>query len=835
VKNRKWEVPLIIPKATAERLHLNELDLPKQISAATITEWLERSQEGPLGGRLMKSLEFWQRLLPGSKWTEEWKAEGGITYPVQDLGPQEPGLKPRMDRMSEEERIQTMTKISEMEAKGVLEEVSPNAATKLWHTKARCWVHEVLNGSFTQEKKDTSKRRLLTDLKRSGGNLRMKAAKFKQDGPNTVKRDALADDETIALDLSDAYFQVPVAKTLRLLLRTLVWWRRNRRLRRGGQRARVHRAWYLRKLQYTTLSQGQTNAPLLFTKLLQQVLRVLAECGIRTQHKIDDVLVSSNVPLTMKSTEAERERYRLCLTHSLITVITMVRCGFLFNVKKCEVEPESLRTWHGFRWCFHCMMCGAPEDKIEKVQRVMREMRTHYLLQTKEPFTLKLLSKAIGTAMYLVEAANGTRSMLADQQELRLAIMSRKGWKWTKPVNLKQIPMRLLLAAARECLMWLRPQRSWNWRSFKKHDRWLAIVRTDASGYGIGAHITVTRTPQSKPVEEKVGRPLTTTEAAMHITKTETRASTEYTISTILRWDLHDGAILQITDATTTRKYINHFGGRKHWYTREVMQLQRVCRPRNLEICCEWTPGELNVEPDYQSRKVQLDEYSLRRAIYCRLQRLWCSEGKRFTVDWFAGKWNKQSRRYCTFDKSDRQALAVDAFTQNWEKVRLGSLTYVGTSYAFPPMSNRACGRMANQIISQRVSSIVIVVPLWRQGWLTSLLPYLTDWPRLLPCSLRPLKPPFAYSTADLVLPRYWTFPTHQCLITMHLSASIESSERTSFRAHASRMVRQATRSQLEERLVGIMLDDGDGSPRHVWGSMGASQWILTTLQSALY
>jgi hypothetical protein len=82
------------------------------------------------------------------------------------------------------------------------------------------------------------------------------------------------------------------------------------------------------------------------------------------------------------------------------------------------------------------------------------------------------------------------------------------------------------------------------------------------------------------------------------------------------------------------------------------MQLQRVCFPRNLEICCEWTPGELNVEPDYQSKKVQFDEYSLQRAIYYRLQRLWCSKGKRFTVDWFAGKWNKQSRRYCTFDKS---------------------------------------------------------------------------------------------------------------------------------------------------------------------------------------
>jgi hypothetical protein len=51
----------------------------------------------------------------------------------------------------------------------------------------------------------------------------------------------------------------------------------------------------------------------------------------------------------------------------------------------------------------------------ESTARDARDAHPHYLLQTKEPFTLKLLSKAIGTAMYLVEAANGTRSMLADQ------------------------------------------------------------------------------------------------------------------------------------------------------------------------------------------------------------------------------------------------------------------------------------------------------------------------------------------------------------------------------------------------------------------------------------
>jgi hypothetical protein len=93
---------------------------------------------------------------------------------VQDLGAQqEHHQKPRMDRISEEERIQTQEKIAEMEVKGVLEEVPWDAPTKAWHPKHRCWMHEILNDSFTQAKKDTTKLRLLTNLKRSGGNERM--------------------------------------------------------------------------------------------------------------------------------------------------------------------------------------------------------------------------------------------------------------------------------------------------------------------------------------------------------------------------------------------------------------------------------------------------------------------------------------------------------------------------------------------------------------------------------------------------------------------------------------------------------------------------------------
>jgi hypothetical protein len=834
-------VPLKIAPAVRRRLLLDELDLPQQISAEDIKQVLVQSTEGPTGGRLMNYLDFWARLLPQDKLSQDWQRNGGMSFHVTDCGPQAEFQKPKMDRISDEERERCMRKATELENEGVLEEVPENEPTKEWHER-HGWVHEILSESFTQEKKDKLKLRWLTNMRKSGGNERMQGESFKQDGPHTVKRDAQQGDETIALDLTDAYFQPTVERVLRKLLTTLVWWRKKRRRLRRHKRGVMYSrqpvwqgAWYLRKMRYRTLSQGQTNAPRLFTKLMQRILRVLSECGVRTQHKIDDVLISANVLRAGIRLETEEmERYRRCLTHAYITVVTLTRCGFKFNVTKSEVEPETIREWHGLMWCFKCMMCGAPPSKVTKVRKLMRNMAGRMAgMKCDEPLTVKVLSSSIGVGMSLMEAADGARSMLADHQEMRLWMMQQADWTWTGPVILGSIPTRLRSAVQKECRMWLRPSHTWNWRSFKKHTHWLAVVETDASGYGMGAKITVTRTAQSTEVVQRLGRPLTEcmNECMMHITKTETRATKEYTCYTILRWDLRDGAILTKTDATTTRKYISQFGGRKHWYTREVMELQRLARARNLSIFCEWIPGLINHDPDYESRKIDLNEYLLQRAIYLRLQELW-ARNKVFAVDMFAGRWNKQMNRYCTFDLTDREALGVDAFAQNWNNIRRGPLRFLGTLYAFPPMTSKFCGRMATKIIDEQVDSIVVVVPLWRQGWLTSLLGCLTDWPRLLPCSGRPLQPPLAYSTADLRLPRYWTSTTLNCLITMRLSGKVDSPDRVRFQQRAHLMQDQLTSAQLEEKLAGIMLLNGDGSSNTYAKSLGEYRWILTTLQS---
>jgi hypothetical protein len=79
----------------------------------------------------MRYLDFWRRLLPDDSWVDEWERNGGTDYPIMDLGPQPEETKPRMDRIHEEERLQTMEKNVEMEQKGVLEEEPWDAPTRV--------------------------------------------------------------------------------------------------------------------------------------------------------------------------------------------------------------------------------------------------------------------------------------------------------------------------------------------------------------------------------------------------------------------------------------------------------------------------------------------------------------------------------------------------------------------------------------------------------------------------------------------------------------------------------------------------------------------------------
>ncbi len=90
-------------------------------------------------------------------------------------------------------------------------------------------------------------------------------------------------------------------------------------------------------------------------------------------------------------------------------------------------------------------------------------------------------------------------------------------------------------------------------------------------------------------------------------------------------------------------------------------------------------------------------------------------------VDLFASRLTRQLPRFFSW-RPDPEAAAVDAFTQDWSKIR---------GYANPPWC--LIPRCLTHIKRQR-ARVLLIAPLWKtQPWFPVLLDMLEDYPRILP------------------------------------------------------------------------------------------------------
>lgn len=95
-----------------------------------------------------------------------------------------------------------------------------------------------------------------------------------------------------------------------------------------------------------------------------------------------------------------------------------------------------------------------------------------------------------------------------------------------------------------------------------------------------------------------------------------------------------------------------------------------------------------------------------------------------YDIDLFASCLNKQLRTYISW-KPDPNALAIDAFSINWQNRQF---------YAFPPFS--LIGRVLQEIKADLAEG-TIIIPLWpSQHWFAKILNMTIDMPRMLPKQL---------------------------------------------------------------------------------------------------
>ena len=206
-------------------------------------------------------------------------------------------LKPPIKFNSEEAAI-IDGEIQQLLDKGVLEETDPTYG-------------QYVSAIFLRKKKNGSYR-LILNLK--GLNASIEYQHFKMEGLTCAIQLMKKNCYMASIDLTDAYYTVPVAVEHRKYLRFF---------------------WRNRLFQYTCLPNGLASAPRYFTKLLKLEYSTLRSQGYLNVGYIDDSYLQGD-----SKTE--------CRSNILITLNLFESLGFLINREKSVLQPCQKLAFLGF-------------------------------------------------------------------------------------------------------------------------------------------------------------------------------------------------------------------------------------------------------------------------------------------------------------------------------------------------------------------------------------------------------------------------------------------------------------------------------------------------------
>ena len=255
--------------------------------------------DGPVGGRLQKFWQVWQRLVANPRAVSILKQ--GYSLPFRLRPPltrvpiiQSSYANPVKSRSLKEALISLQGKL-------VVEPVLVRSSLAFY------------NRLFLVPKPENKWRPIL-DLSRL--NKFLKTGTFKMETAETIRTSPQKGEWVTSLDFSDAYFHIPI-----------------------HPRSRKYMRFFLNKraYQFTALPFGLATAPLEFTKIVKEVKLMAQNRGIRIHQYLDDWLLRA----PSKEIGLHHTQVLLSLCHEL---------GWLVNIKKSELNPQQVFTFVGYRF-----------------------------------------------------------------------------------------------------------------------------------------------------------------------------------------------------------------------------------------------------------------------------------------------------------------------------------------------------------------------------------------------------------------------------------------------------------------------------------------------------
>ena len=466
--------------------------------------------------------------------------------------------------------------------------------------KCRKVKGEYVSTVFTRPKKDGISRRMIINLKPIKRHIKYR--KFKMDTFRTCLNLVHEGVFCASIDLSDAYYTVPLHKRYKKYVRFI---------------------WKGTRYQYKVLAMGLSSAPRQFTKLLKPVMAALQCQNIAISAYLDDLFISAPT----------REQ---CERNVASTIALLRSLGFAVNEQKSVVRPTQVIEHLGFIINSQTMTVTLGEDKRQKLkQRARPLLRPHP--------SIRQVMSFIGTAEACVVAVeHGHLHKHQLERDKNVAIQEHAGDLSEK--------MSLTARAKREVRWWVKYNNEDPGSIMKPPVDF--VLHADASNAGWGAVAG----------DISTGSRWSRREMKHHINAKEMLAI-EFGLKALFKNE--QNVHIQIfSDNTTAVAYVRKMGGCQSLSCFNIAtRIWQWAISRNIWLSIAHIRGKDNTKADTESREFNdKTEWKLQEEVFAQICDYFQIQP---SVDLFASRLNYQLPRFVSWNP-EPEAIATDAFSLIW-------------------------------------------------------------------------------------------------------------------------------------------------------------------------
>ena len=271
----------------------------------------------PVGGRLNQFLHHWEKFT-----TDVWVLSvirGGLDLVFQERPPLSDSPIP-MSQTSDKEKFRLLSEeVQSLLLKRVIEEIPPTQSTPGFYSRL-----------FLVPKK-TGGMRPVIDL--SILNSYLSVPHFKMETNRSIRACILPGMLTTKLDLSDAYFHIPISLSSRKFLRFV---------------------WNNKVYQFLAVPFGLVVAPQVFNRVFQMVIAHLHTLSIQAHSYLDDSL--------LKEFDSE-----ILSRHTILFIRLLLDLDFLISWKKSQILPSQDFLFLGEHYRTDLGLIFPPEEKFQSL------------------------------------------------------------------------------------------------------------------------------------------------------------------------------------------------------------------------------------------------------------------------------------------------------------------------------------------------------------------------------------------------------------------------------------------------------------------------------------